>query len=66
MNAATNEMQTAIRLPVDLVERIDALAKRADGLAEFAVSRPTRSAVMRLALIRGVAQLEEELKQRRR
>ncbi len=57
--AATNEVQTAVRLPADLVARVDALVKSAEGWPEFAVSRATRSSMLRLAILRGLEVLEE-------
>lgn len=65
MSAAKNEVQIALRLPPELLERVDVLTKHVDGLPEFALAAPSRSAVLRLALLRGVAQLEHEAKRRK-
>jgi len=55
-----NEVQTAIRLPADLVKRVDDLVGKLKDAPEFALFEPSRSAVMRLALLRGVELLEAE------
>ena len=61
-----NEKQTAIRMPEELVARIDALVEKMGSAPEFAAYRPTRSAVMRIALARGVEQLEEQYSKKAR
>jgi predicted DNA-binding protein len=56
-----DQIQTAIRLPESLFDRLDKLAEQ--------LSRPgmkaTRAGVMRLAVFRGVEQLEAEYKKAR-
>jgi predicted DNA-binding protein len=51
------DVGTSIRLPRDLLDRADRLAARR---AELLGERASRSAVLRLALERGVAALERE------
>ncbi|MBN2359671.1 MAG: hypothetical protein JXR83_09465 [Deltaproteobacteria bacterium] len=61
-----NEKQTAIRMPEDLLVRIDALVEKMGDAPEFTAYSPTRSAVMRIALTRGVKSLEEEYGKKKR
>lgn len=65
MNAMKAESPVSMRLPLELIERIDALAERAQHLPEFSVAKPSRSSVLRLAILRGVEQLEQEAKAKR-
>jgi predicted transcriptional regulator len=51
------DLATSIRLPGDLVARADALAERR---AVLLGERASRSAVLRLAIERGIATLERE------
>ncbi len=57
-----NEIQTAIRLPKDTVVRAGRLAKILATKPKYAAFRMSRSAVLRLALLRGLAALEAEAK----
>jgi hypothetical protein len=51
----------AVKIPVELVERADALVPVFEQVPEMRVwSRVTRTAVVRLALLRGLESLEEE------
>ena len=64
----THDVQIAIRVPEELVERADALVEAIAADPELsAFGRVTRSSVLRLALLRGLATLEEEhpLRERR-
>jgi len=55
-----NGTQVAIRLPREAVARADRLVKVLSGRPAFAAWRMTTSAVMRLALLRGLDLLEAE------
>ena len=55
-----NDTQVAIRLPREAVSRARRLAKPLAGLSAYAAWRMTPSAVMRLALLRGLDLLEAE------
>ena len=57
-----NDTQVAIRLPRDAVTRAGKLAKALAGRPAFAAWRMTPSAVLRLAILRGLDQLEAEAK----
>ena len=58
----TTTKTTTLRLPPDLVTRADALVPQAGRAAELGtMTRITRSDVLRLALLRGLAVLEREL-----
>ena len=51
----------AVKLPAELVDRADALVPVFKGVPEMRVwSRVTRTAVIRLALLRGLESLEAE------
>ncbi len=53
--------QVCVRLPSHLLRRLEALLPRIGAAPELAtVGRPNRSDVIRLALLRGAAQLEAE------
>ena len=54
-----NEVQVSLRLPATLAERIDGLIALAQSDPDLAWGRVTRSAVLRLALLRGVQALED-------
>jgi len=56
----TNEKQLSLRLPVDLVDRADALLPVLERLPTYRAFRLERSTVLRLALIRGLEELERE------
>mgnify|MGYP001273945540 CR=1 FL=1 len=55
-----NETQVALRLPADAVRRAAALAEKMARAPELRAWRLTRSAVLRLALLRGIESLEAE------
>jgi hypothetical protein len=56
-----DEVPTSVRLPADLVRRLDALIPRLERVPALAALGPlTRSKVLRLALVRGVETLEVE------
>ena len=59
-SASMNEIQIAIRVPGDVQERADALCERLRDHPDFRLWRVTRSAVLRLALIKGLEALEAE------
>jgi predicted transcriptional regulator len=54
----TNEATLTMRLPADLVRRVDALEERLQGSPEATVWRLSRSSVVRLALVAGLEALE--------
>jgi hypothetical protein len=56
----TNDMQVAIRLPGEAVSRAGRLSKILAGRPAYAAWRMTPSAVMRLALLKGLDLLEAE------
>ena len=58
MNAAKNEIPTSLRLPADVLERADELIGRLEDMPEFKLARPTRTSILRLALLLGLEQLE--------
>lgn len=53
-------VQTSLRLPRELVERADAIAADAT-LRDILSMRPTRSDILRTAIMRGLAVLTEEI-----
>ena len=55
-----NDTQVAIRLPRDAVFRAARLAKRLAGRPPYEAWRMTPSAVMRMALLKGLDVLEAE------
>lgn len=55
------EAQVAIRLPEALVERADALIAGVAGLPEYQLWRISRSAVLRIAIQKGLEVLEREV-----
>ncbi len=67
-NMPPNDSSVMIRLPAALLERADALQPRieASEYGAFMGSAVTRSAVLRLALVKGLAQLEQEHPPKRR
>lgn len=61
-----DEIPTSVRLPADLVKRLDALIPKLERVpALAALGALTRSKVLRLALVRGVDALEAEHSKRR-
>lgn len=60
MGSAGKLVNVNVRVPASLVARLDALAPRLGAAPELAVAAdtPNRSDAMRVALLRGVAQLE--------
>jgi len=55
-----NEKLITVRLPADLLARVDELVPALQQVEDFSVMRLTRSAVIRLAILRGLASLEED------
>ena len=55
-----NEAHVNMRVPKDLLKRIDRLIPKLAGKGDFAAFRVSRSAVLRLAIQRGVEALEKE------
>ncbi len=55
-----NEKLVTVRLPADLLDRADELVPVLQEIEDFSVMRMTRSTVIRLALVRGLAVLEED------
>lgn len=54
-----NESQISLRLPVDMLARLDALAKRLADVPDFAaMGEMSRSKALRLAVTRGLVALE--------
>jgi len=60
--AMRTEAVVPVRLSQEVLDRADALIEKVESLPEFAVTRVTRSAVLRLAILRGLELLEEETK----
>lgn len=59
------ELPTSMRLPARLIERADALVDKLQDHPQFeAMTRVTRATVLREALARGIAELEQEAEQR--
>ena len=56
----SNEKLITVRLPADLLDRADELVPALQEIEDFSVMRMTRSTVIRLALVRGLAVLEED------
>jgi len=54
-----NDKQLMLRVPEGLIDQADALVEPMSQLAEYRMFRMSRSAVMRLALERGLKELEE-------
>ncbi len=55
-----NEKLITVRLPAELLDRADELVPVLQEIEDFSVMRMTRSTVIRLALVRGLAVLEED------
>jgi hypothetical protein len=55
-----NEKAITLRLPADLLERADELVPIVAAYEDFQAMRVSRSTVLRLALLRGLAALEHE------
>jgi len=55
-----NEEAITLRLPAELLEQADALVPIIGATGDFQAMRVSRSTVIRLALIRGVAALRDE------
>jgi hypothetical protein len=55
-----NETTITLRLPMDLLEKADALVPKVAGHGDLQAVRITRSTVLRLALLRGIETLERE------
>ncbi len=62
----STENPIPVRLTKDVIARLDHLADAAEALPEFAVSRVSRSAVLRLAVLRGLEVLEAEVKAKKK
>lgn len=61
----SNETQVSVRLPADVPQRAEDLAELLSGLPEFQAFRMTRAAVLRMAMIEGLAALEERYSEQR-
>ena len=59
---APEPIQIALRVTSDIVDRADALVATALKNPKLAVGRVTRSSLLKLALVRGLEVLEEELR----
>lgn len=57
----TFDVMTAVRLPCELVERLDRAVERMKVDPAAAMLRPTRSSLLRLAVVRGLEVLEKEV-----
>lgn len=55
-----NEKLITLRLPEDLLDRADRLVPTVGAAGDLAAVRVSRSTVIRLALLRGLAALEQE------
>lgn len=60
MEMATNEVQMSLRLPEDLVKRLERMEARMAKDPELAPFRVSRQSVLRMALMRGLDALEDE------
>jgi hypothetical protein len=60
MNESKCDTAFAVRLPAAILERLAALVPRLARRGDLSALRLTRSSVLRLALLRGLAQLERE------
>ena len=59
---APEPIQIALRVTSEIVDRADALVAKALKNPKLAVGRVTRSSLLKLALVRGLEVLEEELR----
>ena len=57
---ATQDQQVTVRLEPEVVERAEALAGILAKLPEFKAFRMTRTAVLRIAALEGLAMLEQK------
>ena len=64
MNAAQFVANVPIPLSREVLDKADALIETADRFPEFSVTRATRTSILRLAILRGLDQLEQEAKRR--
>lgn len=60
----SNEVQISLRMPKDVIKRADRLLPRLQQVPEFSAGRQSRAAVLRLALLRGLDELERRHLQR--
>lgn len=60
MTVMANEVQVSIRLPADVPKRAEELARRLAERPEYRAFRMTRAAVLRIALLQGLEQLEKQ------
>jgi hypothetical protein len=60
-----NEIQISMRLPRDLVERVEALVPLIAQDPTYSTWRVTKAAVLRLALVEGLKGLEEQYGKRK-
>ena len=56
----SNEKQVSLRLPVDVLDRAEGLVDRLASLPAFRAFRVERATVLRLAVLRGLDELERE------
>jgi predicted DNA-binding protein len=57
-----NDRQTALRLPGEAIKRAERLARILGNKPEYQGLRMTTAAVLRLAMIRGLSEMEREHK----
>ena len=62
LSGMANDRQTALRLPADALNRAEKLARILRDKPEYQGLRMTTAAVLRLAMIRGLAEMEREHK----
>ena len=55
-----NDKQFALRLPGEALKRAERLARRLQGKTEYQGLRVTTAAVLRLAMLRGLDEIERE------
>lgn len=60
--AMANDVQKAIRLPGDALKRAERLARRLAAKPEYGGLRMSTAAVLRLAMLRGLDEMEREEK----
>jgi hypothetical protein len=55
-----NDSQFVLRLPADMIARVEALVPKLGAAPSLGAFRVSRSAILRMALVRGLDELERE------
>ena len=58
------EFTLPVRLTQDVIHRADALVLKVGHLPEFALSKPSRSSVLRLAILRGLPMIDADARRK--